>query len=214
MMAGGALLMAQAVEQSLSLAENATDPLSDGVLTSELLDHSQNSQGLNSSSYVLQNSKRGRYAMYDDEYGETRHDGSFGNPDKMKYVDFEIRFAKPDHQALLREVSGFPVNYATDSNSFSALRLGDFIDDLRDGLPIPAAWRGGNHPKGDYGYQPNDKKPVTYSKVPEKDKKHIEVKVKRVDDSTELKEATEVDAIREVRDEVKGVKEAIEKMWD
>jgi hypothetical protein len=140
-------------------------------------------------------------------------DQKLARKDTVKYVDFSIRFSKPDHQALLYEETGFPVNYSTNTDSFAALRVGEFLANLKTGLEIPSAWKDGRHPKGEYDYD-NEAKPKTYKKVPKKDQEHIEFKITKIDDSSEKKEASEVDAIREVRDEITGVRQAIEKIWD
>jgi hypothetical protein len=141
--------------------------------------------------------------MYDNYEGSS-HDEVLALKDKVKYVSYSIRFAKPDHQALLFEETDFPINYSTNTDSFAALRYAEFRARLARSLRIPAAWQDGNHPRGEYGYD-NPDNPTTYSDIPLTDHKHIEIKITKVDSSSEKKETSEVDAIREVRDAIRNI---------
>ncbi len=156
----------------------------------------------NSQSFYSTLSK-GESNMFDYESNQDI-DQQLGLSDKVKYVDFTIRFSKPDHEALLYEQTGFPVNYSTNSNSFAALRVSDFRRLLATQRPIPRSWQNNNHPRGNYGYDDPDN-PTIYTQIPQQDEKHIEFKITKVDSSSEKKEVSEVDAIREVRDAIRNI---------
>ena len=65
----------------------------------------------------------------------------------LKYVSFSILFTKPDLEATLEQQQEVLVNYATNGESFAALRIAEFFGRNRDGqVRRPAVWRENNYP--------------------------------------------------------------------
>lgn len=65
----------------------------------------------------------------------------------LKYVSYSILFTKPDLEATLEQQQEVLVNYATNGESFAALRIAEFFERNAAGeVRRPAVWRENNYP--------------------------------------------------------------------
>jgi hypothetical protein len=65
----------------------------------------------------------------------------------LKYVSYSILFTKPDLEATLEQQQEVLVNYATNGESFAALRIAEFFGRNAAGqVPRPKIWRENNYP--------------------------------------------------------------------
>jgi hypothetical protein len=65
----------------------------------------------------------------------------------LKYVSYSILFTKPDLEATLEQQQEVLVNYSTNGESFSALRITEFFERNAEGqVRRPNVWRENNYP--------------------------------------------------------------------
>jgi hypothetical protein len=95
--------------------------------------------------------------------------------DDLKVVSYTIIFTKRDFEATLQSEKQEQVNWPTHEGGFGALKISDFMSRLPYGIDIPVEWHGGNEPPGDYGYGKEGHRIAKFTKIPQVDRKYIDI---------------------------------------
>jgi hypothetical protein len=114
----------------------------------------------------------------------------------LKYVSYSILFTKPDLEATLEEQREVLVNYSTNGESFSALRIAEFFERNAAGqVRRPTVWRENNYP--------GDAADDFHWRIPEDDRRYVTF-IFQVDRRLEKGDANypkeQVRVLKEIRD--------------
>jgi len=129
--------------------------------------------------------------------------------DQLKLVRYKVLFVKRDYETAFPEKEELVPDNMT-GDAFAAWKVAEFIQQLsHKKTHIPSDWRKGDKPK-----YPEEEKYIEHTKdgwvllgLPERDKKYLRVFYEVLERYVrEEDEDTEVDVLREIRDEIKQLR--------